>query len=324
MLNSPSVRPLLVAIAISGWLGAGCGQDQTAPTPTPPPPPAPLSVTSIFPTSGSTFGATRATITGTGFQSGAVVTLDGAEAKVTTLGQAGIAVTVPPHGPGPVDIVVVNPSGERASAAGGYTYVVSPLQTFKEPDIGFSTSDLYDAEDEIVQINTAGHLIFPADGIGLPGHAVTGGNSGEIYIRVEALCSCWLDVRFGTKGGERRAYLTAEYGHFNPGTLVDVEVSDGALVVSQTTLYPPGTFVLSGVVTELTAAGAVPVAGLDVSLLVGDGFRTSTTDSSGYYEIRGLQARASAIYIDRDGYERVRRTVSMNGDTRLDLQLVRR
>ena len=325
MLNSSPVRPLLVAIAISGGLGAGCGQDQTAPTPTPSSP-APLSVTSIFPSTGSTFGRTTATINGTGFQSGAVVTVDGADAKVTALapGQTGIAVMVPPHAPGPVDIVVVNPSGERVSAAGGYTYVVSPLQTFKEPDTGFSTSDLYDAEDEVVQINTAGHLIFPADGIGLPGHAVTGGNSGEIYIRVEALCSCSLDVRFGTKDGERRAYLTAEYGHFNPGTLVDVEVSDGGLVVSQTTLYPPGMFVLSGIVTELTAAGAVPVEGLDVSLLVGDGFRTSTTDSTGYYEIRGLQARASAIYIDRDGYERVNRSLSMSGDTRFDVQLVRR
>jgi len=317
-----STRRTLVALAVLGGLAVGC--DQTSPTPPPSPTPAPLSVTAVFPSTGSTFGATRATITGTGFQAGAVVTLDGAEAKVTALGQTGIAVTVPPHPPGPVDIVVVNPSGERASATGSYTYVVSPLQTFQEADTGFSTSDLYDAEGEVVQINTAGHLIFPADGIGLPGHAVTGGNSGEIYIPVEALCSCWLEVRFGTKDGERRAYLTAEYGHNNPGTLVDVGVSNGGLVVSRTTQYPPGTFVLSGIVTELTAAGAVPVEGLAVNLLVGDGYRTSTTDSSGYYEIRGLQARASAIYIDLDGYERVHRSVSMSGDTRLDLQLVRR
>jgi hypothetical protein len=311
-------------MAISGGLSAGCGQDRTAPTPTPPPPPAPLSVTSVFPPSGSTFGATTATITGTGFQAGAVVTLDGAEAKVTTLGRTGIAVTVPPHAPGPVDIVVVNPSGDRASAAGGYTYVVSPLRTFKEPDTGFSTSDLYDAEDEVVQINTAGHLIVPADGIGLPGHSVTGGNFGEIYIPVEALCACWLEVRFGMKDGERRAYLTAEYGHHNPGTLVDVDFTDGLLVVSQTTRYPPGMYVLSGVVTELTAAGAVPVEGLAVNLLVGGGFRTSTTDSSGNYQIAGLHAGQFAVSMDKDGYEHVSRSVSMSGDTRLDVQLVRR
>jgi hypothetical protein len=205
-----STRRTLVALAVLGGLAVGC--DQTSPTPPPPPPPAPLSVTAVFPNTGSTFGATTVTIAGTGFQAGASVTIDGIAATVTTLGRTAIGVRMPPHTPGPIDVVVVNPAGERASAPGGFTYVVSPLWVFREPDSGFSTSDLHDGQGRILQVNTAGHLIFLAEAIGLPGHSVTGGNFGETFIPVEALCSCWLEVRFGTKDGERRAYLTAEYG----------------------------------------------------------------------------------------------------------------
>jgi hypothetical protein len=267
------------------------------------------------------------TIAGTGFQAGASVTIDGIAATVTTLGRTAIGVRMPPHTPGPIDVVVVNPAGERASAPGGFTYVVSPLWVFREPDSGFSTSDLHDGQGRILQVNTAGHLIFLAEAIGLPSHSVTGGNFGETFIPVEALCSCWLEVRFGTKDGERRAYLTAEYGQghgVNPGTLVDVGFSGGTLVVSQTTVYPPGTYVLSGVVIELTTSGPEPREELGVSVRVGVGWRTSTTDSEGYYEIPGLYAGSTALEIDTPGYERVSRSVQMSGDTRLDVQVVRR
>ena len=52
--------------------------------------------------------------------------------------------------------------------------------------------------------------------------------------------TCAFIVRFGIKDGKRRAYLTVDYHDDNPGTLVDVEVANGALVVTQTELYPPG------------------------------------------------------------------------------------
>ena len=51
-----------------------------------------------------------------------------------------------------------------------------------------------------------------------------------------SICSqgCAFVVRFGIKDGKRRAYVTVDYGHDNPGTLVDVEVANAALVVTQT------------------------------------------------------------------------------------------
>jgi len=44
--------------------------------------------------------------------------------------------------------------------------------------------------------------------------------------------------------------MTADVGHSNPGTVVDLEIAGSALVVSWTDLFPPGTYTLSGVVTK--------------------------------------------------------------------------
>lgn len=79
------------------------------------------------------------------------------------------------------------------------------------------------------------------------------------FIPAEASCKCTLVVYFGTRNGERRAYLTADYIHDNPGTVVDLEIASGVLVVNRTNVFPPGTYTLSGVVTELTLKGQAPV-----------------------------------------------------------------
>ena len=125
-----------------------------------------------------------------------------------------------------------------ASPAAPLPSPVAPTSTlivFTDPGTGFSTSDLRDAQEQLLQVNTANELIWTADGTKLQGYQVQQGYSGVSYIAGN-ICAegCTFEVRFGTKNGERRAYLTADYGHDNPGTLVDVEVSGGALVVTRT------------------------------------------------------------------------------------------
>jgi hypothetical protein len=78
-------------------------------------------------------------------------------------------------------------------------------------------------------------------------------NSARIWAE-----GCSLEVRFGTRGGERRAYVTADYGHDNPGTVVDIEVAGGTLSVTRTGVFPPGSPTLSGVVFEVTPTGQLP------------------------------------------------------------------
>src|SRR5206468_2049436 len=94
----------------------------------------------------------------------------------------------------------------------------------------------------------------------LRGHYAAGpGYLSSRDLAAEPSCQCWLIVRFGSSNGERRAYLTADYIHFNPRTLVALDIAADALVVSRTAVFVPGTYTLSGFVTETTDAGERPI-----------------------------------------------------------------
>jgi hypothetical protein len=198
----------------------------------------------------------------------------------------------------------------------------SGLRAFVDPFSGLSTADLHDAQEQIIQVSTTDELIWVAGGEHLPGYPVRGS-----FILAEASsCQCWLAVRFGTKNGERRAYLTADYGHDNPGTVVDLEIAGGALIVRATEVFVPGTFTLYGVVTEQTSSGPVPLTDAAVYRLneEGTGWQSGTTDASGSYAIHGLANGSRQVAVIKEGYETVDRSVPVNGDTRFDAQLARR
>jgi hypothetical protein len=189
---------------------------------------------------------------------------------------------------------------------------------FTDAATGFSTTDVRDAQDQVVQFTSDGVLVWTPGNIGLPGYPGQG-----LTVIADAVCRCWFEVRFGTKDGERRAYLTADYGHDNPGSIVDLEVVGGALVVTRTQVFPPGTFTLFGVVTE-APAGVVGVEGVLIQRGYETGWLSAVTDSHGFYEIRGLYTRTDEIHASKHGYEAVKQTLAIDGDTRLDFQLVRR
>lgn len=204
----------------------------------------------------------------------------------------------------------------------------SGLIVFTEPRTGFSTSDLRDVQDQILQFNGAGELIWTHDNTRLPGYRVSINPFGETpshYIEGR-ICpqGCAFVVRFGTSNGDRRAYLTVDYGHDNPGTVVDVEVGGGVLTVTQSTVFPPGSPTLSGVVTEMTPAGPVPVEGVRVYRGVQTGWRDATTDRSGFYSIAGLYDGVETVETRKPGYPDTKMQAPINGDTRLDIQLTPR
>src|SRR5207253_4580850 len=132
-------------------------------------------------------------------------------------------------------------------------------------------------------------------------------------------------VRFGTRDGERRAYLTADYIHDNPGSLVDLEIAAGVLVVSRTNVFAPGTYTLSGVITEVTKTGQVPLESAGVWRLdeEGSGYQVGTSDKNGFYELHGLYDGSRAIEVFKEGYDTLRSDVPINGETRFDIQLPR-
>ncbi len=88
--------------------------------------PAP-TVTGIGPSSGPASGGTAVTITGTGFQPGATVSLAGTAASNVVVGSGtSITATTPAHAAGSVNVVVTNGDAQRGSLSNGYTYIASP------------------------------------------------------------------------------------------------------------------------------------------------------------------------------------------------------
>lgn len=86
-------------------------------------PPVSLSLSSVSPTSGLTTGGTKLTIAGTGFQSGATVSLGGiAATSVTVVGSTSITAVAPAHAAGTVNLTVTNPNGQSATLVNAYTF----------------------------------------------------------------------------------------------------------------------------------------------------------------------------------------------------------
>ena len=137
---------------------------------------------------------------------------------------------------------------------------------------------------------------------------------------------CWLIVRLGTSSSERRAYFSADYGHDTPGTLVDLEIVGNVLVVNRTTVFAPGTYTLTGVISEMTDDGLIPVEGADVWRTNEEltGSQVVRTGQNGVYVLGGLYDGGQAITVTKDGYQTVKAVVAVEGDTRFDSQLVRR
>ena len=193
-------------------------------------------------------------------------------------------------------------------------------RVFTERSSGFSTSDLRDAHDQIVQFNIAGDLIWTPDDTRLPGYFVAPWSAN--FVLAPSLCQyCGFQVRFGSQDGEKRAYLTIDYGEDNSGHLADLEVIGGALVVTRFDRFPPGTYTVSGVITEETATGREPILHVHVRETVYDTY--TATNEDGFYRLSGLSAGTNSIVLARNSRQVLTQAVVIAGDTRLDIQLPR-
>lgn len=83
----------------------------------------PPTVASITPHTGPQAGGTRVSISGTGFATGATVSIGGiAASDIAVVNSASITATTPPHAAGTVSVDILNPDGQSASLAAEYTY----------------------------------------------------------------------------------------------------------------------------------------------------------------------------------------------------------
>lgn len=115
------------------------------------------------------------------------------------------------------------------------------LVVFTDPASGFSTSEVRDVHDQIVRFTTAPELIW-TDGTRFSGYRVNG-----TAITADTVCdSCEFLIRFATRDGERRAYLTWPdvelHGRADhpPPTILDIDVVGGKVVITDTNVRVPG------------------------------------------------------------------------------------
>ena len=106
---------------------------------------------------------------------------------------------------------------------------------FTDPASGYSTTDVFDAHEQVVKFS-ATELLWPANGARFPEFFPDGNLIGCHHQK-----DYCVQVRFGTKNGRRAAYITwTDDGYRKRGTpvtVIDVDVVDGRLVLADST--PP-------------------------------------------------------------------------------------
>lgn len=113
-------------IALLGVMLVACsGSTPTSPTPAP----TGHTLVSISPTSGTTAGGTEVTLSGSGFATGATVTIGGVAAtNIRVLGTTNIVAVTGARAAGVADVVVAQDS-RVATLAAAYTYTAPPVPT---------------------------------------------------------------------------------------------------------------------------------------------------------------------------------------------------
>jgi hypothetical protein len=82
---------------------------------------------------------------------------------------------------------------------------------------------------------------------------------------------------------------------------------------------PAPTYTLSGLITVTTGSGSFPVGGARVE--ESNSHRITTTNQEGLYSIPGLQPTNNFVTVSKAGYISDTRPVTINGDTRLDIEV---
>ena len=111
------------------------------------------------------------------------------------------------------------------------------LAVFLDRETGFSTNDVYDAQDQAMRFNANGDLIWVATGERFGGFIA----DGQV-ITADRVCSgCYFLVRFGRSNGQAHAYLTwaAEQSPQHAAPVLDVEIVGTHLSVTESARLVP-------------------------------------------------------------------------------------
>ena len=217
------------------------------------------TVTSISPTSGTTVGGTAVSISGTGFLTGATVSLGGTAATgVTVVNSTTITATAAAHTAGAVNVVVTNTDGKSGTLSSGYTYVViNPAPTVSSISPTSGTT----AGGTAVSITGTGFLAGAM--VKLGGTAATGVtvvNSTTISATTPAHAAGAVSVAV-TNSDSQSGSLVGGYTYTNPAPTVASVAPNSGTANGGTVVTVTGTGFLTGAIVTLggTAATGVTV-----------------------------------------------------------------
>jgi hypothetical protein len=231
--------------------------------------PAPV-VSAIAPIGGPLAGGTAVTITGTGFVTGATVTIGGTTPTgISWVNATTITATTVAHAAGAVNVVVTNPDAQAVTAAGLFTYASAPTVATSSPASGPTTGS------SAITITGTGFAAgatvsiggTAATGVGVtnattitattPAHAAGGATVVVINPDTQSGgCSCFTFVAPPTVSA-----VSPTGGSIGGGTAITIT---GAGFVSGATVSIGGsaaTSVLFGSATSLTATTPAHAAG---------------------------------------------------------------
>jgi len=111
------------------------------------------------------------------------------------------------------------------------------LAVFLDRETGFSTNDVYDAQDQAMRFNANGDLIWVATGERFGGFIA----DGQVITADRICAGCYFLVRFGRSNGEEHAYLTwaAEPSPDHAAAVLDVEIVGTHVAVTQSARLVP-------------------------------------------------------------------------------------
>jgi hypothetical protein len=124
-----------------------------------------------------------------------------------------------------------------APSAAGAAAADAPREfaLFVDHESGIATTDVRDVHEQIVRFNTAGELVWTSSGAKFAGFTA----DGQVVTASPVCADCYFLVRFATRGGQRRAYLTwsGEPAPDRPITILDLDVVGERLVVADTDVF---------------------------------------------------------------------------------------
>jgi hypothetical protein len=202
--------------------------------------PAPM-LTGISPSSGTAAGGTAVTITGTGFQAGATVSLGGTPATgVTVVSGTSITATTAAHGAGAVDVVVTNSDTQAGTLTQGFTYTTlsnpPPTVTSISPNSGTMNGGT------AVAITGTGFQAGTTVSLGgTPATGVTVASSTSITATTPAHAAGAVDVVVSNAEQQSAALANGyTYTSITPGLGLSVPTGDSSsatVVAGQTASY---------------------------------------------------------------------------------------